>query len=368
MATIRKIGLVSIFTIVGLCLFGILFTVFEKDIYKWWVSQTIPKPSTFQIDISRRTTIQVPKGIEWFGTRWTDDGKYVEVYDSRSQGYADTLMVIDPKSPTSNNDIELVKGENILGVTNELPFTLEDRESLWAGCEKENLFFTSKYIENNLWETRLWKGNQLVKTFQPIEFSFELYQSGFNDDPVGLTIEYSHFSPDCRYSVFSFSTDVWLLDAVEKTFSLIFTARQSKFNLLDKIEGIHQSIMPTWSPNSQEFAFGDYTFGLEKYNIQTKERNWLLAPSIAGGFIKWSKSGNWILAYSEEGLVIISPTGDKMGILDEDCGSKEDIAWSSNDKIAFICKDYNRDTCVEGKCPDEQDYLVIWDLSNLDGN
>jgi hypothetical protein len=124
----------------------------------------------------------------------------------------------------------------------------------------------------------------------------------------------------------------------------------------------------SWSPNSQEFAFGDATFGLEVYNVQSKQRSWLLSPGIAGGVIKWSKTGKWILAHSEKGLVIISPIGDKMGILDENCESMEDIAWSSNDRIAFICKEYNRATCVDGKCPDERDYLIVWDLSTLDGN
>jgi hypothetical protein len=371
MTTTKKIGRVSIFAVLGLCIFGVLFIVFEKEIYQWRVSQLIPEPSTFHVTVTHRTAIQVfpnPKGIEWFGTRWTDVGQYVEVYDSRGQVHATTVMMIDAKNPTDSNNTGLLEGKNILEITNEIPFSLEDLESLWAGCEKESLFVTGKYIENNLWEIRLWKGNQLVKTFQPIEFHLDLYQSGFNDSPVGWTIEYSDFSPDCRYSVFSFGKDVWLLDTIEKSFLPIFTARQFHNSLHDIVEGNHQFIWSSWAPNSQEFVFGDITYGLEKYNVQSKERSWLLSPGIAGGVIKWSKSGKWILARSETGLVIISSTSNRIGILEEDCQSMEDIAWSSNDKIAFICKRYNRAGCVDGMCPDERDFLVIWDLENLNGN
>jgi hypothetical protein len=374
MTTIRKVGLVSVFAVLGLCLLGVLFVVFEKDIYKWWVNQSTTKPSIFYVDISHRTAIQVypnPNGINWSGTRWTDDGQYVEVYSSRGQIYANTLMVINPQNPSITNDTQLLEGENILGLTYVLPFTLEDRESLWTGCKKENLFFTGKYVESNLWETRLWKGNELVKTFQPIELHFDLYQSGFNDSPVGWIIEYSHFSSDCRYSTFTFGKEVWLLDTVEESFLPIFTARQFHNNLSDFVEGNHQWVVPSWAPNSQEFVFGDKVYGLEKYNVQSKKRSWFLPPDIAfgiNGVIKWSISGKWILARSEKGLVIISSTGERMGVLGENCKSIESVVWSSNDKIAFICKDYNSVTCVEGKCPDEKNYLVVWDLSNLDGN
>lgn len=362
-----------ILAILGLCLFSILLFVFQRAIYKWQVGLVISKPHIFQVDNSRRVAIQVypnAKGIEWFGTRWTDNGKSIEVYASRAQVYANVLMSVDPENPSYSNDTQIFEGENILGITDELPFALEDRESLWAGCQKENLFFTAKYLDNKygFWETRLWKDGQLIKTFQPIKFHFDLYQSGFNDSPIGWTMEYSHFSPDCRYAIISFSKDVWLLDTVDNTFSIIFTARQF-IDLHDIVEGNHQFIWPSWAPNSQDFVFGDATFGLEKYNVQSKKRSWLLAPGIAGGVngvIEWSKTGKWVLADSGKGLVIISSAGNRMGILNEGCESMENIAWSSNDKIAFICKDYNKATCVGGKCPDERDYLVIWDLSNLD--
>jgi hypothetical protein len=228
----NKFVSVSILAILGLCLFGILFVVFERDIYKWWVRLAVPEPYVFQVDISRRTAIRVypnAEGIQWFGTRWTDDGKHIEIYDSRAQVYASKLMMIDPENATYTNNVQTLEKGNILGLINELPFTLGNGESLWAGCENGNLFFTAKYLENKygFWETRLWQGDQLIKTFQPIEFQFDLYQDVLNDNPVGWTIEYSHFSPDCRYDIISLGKDVWLLDTVEKSFLAWLGERRS---------------------------------------------------------------------------------------------------------------------------------------------
>jgi hypothetical protein len=377
MKYIKKIAPLSMLVILGLCLFGILFVVFDRAIYTWWVSLVVPKPHIFQVDISRRTAIQVypnAEGIEWFGTTWTDDGKYIEINNSRGQVYASKLMVIDPENVVYPNKIQTLEKGNILGLVNELPFKLESREALWAGCEKENFFFTAKYLDNKngFWETRLWKGSQLIKTFQPIAFFFGMYQSGFNDDPVGWTIEYSHFSPDCRYDIISFGKDVWLLDTVEKSFLRIFEARQFKDNLNDILEGHYQFIWPSWAPNSHEFVFGDYEYGLEKYDIASKQRSWIVAPGITGGIPTWSKTGKWILGDS----VVISADGSNIGTL-EGCETIENPSWSSNkidtstenpswsptdDKFAFTCSKYDQST------QKREIFLIIWDLSNLDGN
>ena len=385
MRHIKKIVPVSTLVILVLCLFGILFVIFERDIYKWRASLVVPKPDIFQVDISRRTATRVypnPEGIKWLGTTWTDNGKRIEIINSRGQIYASKLMVIDPENATYTDNVQTFEKGNILRLVNELPFTLEDRESLWAGCQNTDLFFTGKYIESNLWETRLWKGSRLLKTFPPARFDFDMYRSGFNDNPVGWVIEYSHFSPDCRYDIISFGKDVWLLDTVEKSFLPIFAARQFKSNLLDLVEGNHQLIWPSWAPNGYEFVFGDETFGLERYNVQSGKRSWLLSPGIAGGAIEWSKTGKWILGYSDQGMSVISPDGNKVGTL-EGCENIKHPSWSSKDihtftenpswsptedKFAFICNQYDQSTCTEGKCEKEESFLIIWDLSNLDSN
>lgn len=396
MKIIKKIALFSIFTIIGLCFFGVLLVLFSRDvqnfernIYSWWVSRELPKPNIFQVDLSRRTILKVypnNEDILWLGTKWTDDGKYIEVSESRSQVYANNIMVIDPENPIYNNEIQTIESGNIFGLVNTLPFTLEDRESLWGACQNENIFFTAKYLEDKygFWETRLWKGKQLIKAFQPVEIHFGIYQSGFRDEPVGVTVEFSNFSPDCRYFTIDSSKNTWILDTVNQSFSplqingtqLFFEQMFSSIDL-----SCPQCIRPVWSPNSHEFVFISNN-GIEKYDIDSNKRSWLVAPENNAGAWEWSKTGNWILGFLNQSDSVISSDGNNIGIL-QGCEDIKHQSWSSKDihtytenpswsptedKFTFICNQYDQSTCVEGKCEKEESFLIIWDLSNLDSN
>lgn len=344
---------ISLSVCLGACLFSILW-IYEINTYK--------PVQIIQIDASRRTVIKVypnAEGIIWHSTKWTEDGKYIQIYNSRSQVSASKLMTIDPENAKYTNNVQTIEKGNIFGLVNELPFTLEEREALWASCQNENLFFTAKYLDNQdgSWETRLWKGSQLIKTFPPTRFDFGLYQSGFNDNAVGWTIEYSDFSPDCRYDILSYGKDVWLLDTVDKSFSRIFT--------------VWQPILPSWAPNSQEFVFTDtYVGRIQKYNVQSKKQSWL--PSISTNYMHWSKTGKWILGAG----VVISSDGSKKGVLGY-CPTIEDLSklskdidfstetpsWSpTDDKFAFICNLFDKSS------QKSESFLIIWDLSDLESN
>lgn len=391
----KKIVLVSTFTIVCLCLSVVLLDLlsekiqnFERDIFSWWVSRALPKPNIFQVDLSRRTILKVypnNEDILWLGTKWTDDGKYVEVYNSRSQFYANNIMAIDPEYPIYNNEIQTIESGNIFGLVNALPFTLEDRESLWGACQNENIFFTAKYLEDKygFWEPRLWKGKQLIKAFQPVEIRFGLYQSDFSE-PVGVTVETSNFSLNCRYFTINSYDNTWILDTVNQSFSpLKINGSQSLF---EKIMSCPQCIRPVWSPNSYEFVFSNNN-GIEKYDIDSNKRSWLVAPENNVGVWEWSKTGNWILGFlnqsdSVKSASVISSDGNNIGILqgcedirhlswssEEIETSYEDASWSpKEDKIAFICNQYGKGTCVDGKCKEDESFLIIWDLSNLENH
>jgi hypothetical protein len=385
----KKIIPASTLVIFSICLLGILFAVFERNIYKWWGKLVVHKPHIFQVDSSRRTVIQVnpnSEGIDWLGTTWTDDGKYIKITNSRGQVYASKLMVIDPQKAVYAHDIQTLESGNILGLINELPFTLEYRESLWAGCQKENLFFTAKYLDSKpgFWEARLWKGSQLIKTFPPVEIRFGIYQSGFRDEPIGWTIEYSNFSPDCRYFTINSSNTTWILDTVNRSFTPLMVNKRQLiseriFSLLDV--SCNQCVWPIWSPNSHEFVFNSGN-GIEKYDILSNKRSWLVAPYSNTGAGEWSKTGKWILGSSSEKMSVISSDGYKIGTL-EGCENIEHPSWSSkdihtylenpswsptDDKFAFICNQYDQSTCTDGKCEKEERFLIIWDLSNLDSN
>jgi hypothetical protein len=66
----------------------------------------------------KRNAIRVypnAEGIRWFGTRWTDDGMHIEIYNSRAQVYASKLMVINPDNPIYTNHIQTLEKGNIRG-------------------------------------------------------------------------------------------------------------------------------------------------------------------------------------------------------------------------------------------------------------
>jgi hypothetical protein len=385
----KKIVLASLLAILSVCLFGILFAIFERNIYKWWGNLVVHKTQIFQVDISRRTVVQVnpnSEGIEWLGTTWTDDGKHIQITNSRGQVYASKLMIIDPQNAVYTHNIQTLESGNILGLVNELPFTLEYRESLWAGCQKENLFFTAKYLDNKygFWEPRLWKGSELIKTFSPVEIRFGIYQSGFKDEPVGWTMQYSNFSPDCRFFTMDSYDNTWILDTVNQSFTPLLVNRRQLiseqiFSLFDVY--CNECIWPIWSPNSHEFVF-DSRNGIEKYDLLSNKHSWLVAPESDTSAGQWSKTGKWILGYSNGSESVISSDGHKIGTL-EGCENIEHPSWSSKDihtywensswsptadKFAFICNQYDQSTCSEGKCEKSESFLVIWDLSNLDSN
>jgi hypothetical protein len=354
---------VSLAILLFICVY--LYIAYEPEIYQRWVSYKVPAPQILQIERARRFAIQISpnaEGIKWFGIKWSEDGEQVNLYNSTNQIFPDKLLVINQKNDEIVGKAQTIDGAEFLGLINALPFKLyrSHRESLWAGCQGQNFFLTAKLLDDNLWETRLWKGNQLLKTFQPEQFHFAGYQNGYNDSSVGEIIEYSHFSKDCRYGILDFGRDVWLLNTTEKSFTPIFTARQFIKDQIDPYNG-YQFVWPGWAPDNHEFVFGDWHYGFEIYDVQTNKRSWLLAPGIASGFLfEWSNTGNWIItdSISSNGLVVISPTGKKIAYLKESCDHYvEKISWAPmEDKVAFICNYSNHDD------------LVIWDLSNLNSN
>jgi hypothetical protein len=366
MKIIKKIALFFTFTIIGLCFFGVLLVLFSKDvrtfernIYSWWVSRELPKLNIFQVNLSRRTILKVypnNEDVYWLGTKWTDDGKYIEVYDSRNQVYANYILAIDPENPIYNHEIQYAENGNVFGLINTMPFTLEDRESLMAACQNKNIFLTAKYVDNNLWETRLRKDKQLLKAFQPIEIQIDVYHPYFSNAPVEVAVEFSNFSPDCRYFTIDTYEKTWILDTVNQSFSPLPMNRtqllfERMFSLI--ISSCPNCIRPVWSPNSHEFVFINNK-GIEKYDIDSNKRSWLIAPENIAGVGKWSKTGNWILGFLNQNDSVISSDGNNIGIL-QGCEDIKHPSWSSKeigtynesaswspteDKIAFICSQY----------------------------
>lgn len=368
------------------CMALFLAIIFEKNIYKWWISQTIPNPYIFNIEKSRRTILRIypnEDNISWFSIKWGPDGSYLDILDSRGIFYAKSFMTIDPNLP-AYGQIQFTENNDFTKKTYKLPFGFEESEYLIAGCPKNNLYFTVKYLDNYSddisTEFRVRKGGNIAKKFLPTNFVFSLYGSPTNDY-IESTIENSNFSADCRYLLIDSYTEMWILDTVNLSLQQ-FTVHQYQ-SLTDKLFSIvntycENCVYPVWSPQGHTFMFQSSS-GVERYDIDSQNRSWVVKPSIDVAIRKWSYTGNWISGYYKESVSILSPDGRKIGILDG-CESieqptwnkttietlNEEISWSpTEDKFAYICTQYDRSTCNDGKCGKEETFLVIWDLTEF---
>lgn len=354
---IRILGRLFILLFVLACVSVPIVVLNQRAFYRTLAGVLSPKHHVFQLETSKRIAVEIQpnvEGIEWLGLRWSENGKQIEIYNSRSQIYATKLLTVKGEDGATVGATQTFESGKIPGLLTTLPFA-SNEETLWGACSSQNMFFSGKEITFGQWEPRLWKNCQLAKSFQTIE-----HYPASEPDAIGLAMEFSSFSPDCRYFTKNISGQQWLLDTLKNSFTPSIKARQL---LWPDFDYPHQSLRVNWSPNGEEFVFGDGIFGVETYNISANRRNWVLEPSFEGFNPDWSASGKWISVVVQKygqntqfKVVVTSPNGNKISTL-EICDYIETPAWSPiDDRIAFIC--YN----------DEHKNLIIWDLSNVDGN
>ena len=341
-----------------LAIVGVPIAVLNQNaFYRISASILSPKHHIFQMESSKRIAVEIQpnvEGIEWLGLRWSENGKQIEIYNSRSQIYATKLLAVQSENGAIVGAAQTFERGKIPGLITTLPFA-SNEETLWGACSRQNMFFSGEEITFGQWEPHLWKNGQLAKSFQTIE-DYPVSEP----DAIGLAMEFASFSPDCRYFTKNFSGQQWLLDTLKDSFTPSINARQL---LWPDFDYPHQSLRVNWSPSGEEFVFGDGIFGVETYNIEANRRSWVLESSFEGFNPDWSTSGKWISVVVEKyeqntqfKVVVTSPNGKKISTL-ETCEYIETPAWSPvDDRIAFICE------------RNEQKYLVIWDLSNVDGN
>ncbi len=170
--------------------------------------------------------------------------------------------------------------------------------------------------------------------------------------------------------VIHFAVDInggeWILDTQLATFQSHFTARRF---IIPNMDYPHQFIQANWLGNNQALVFGNSTFGIETYNMDTHQRYWLLETGLKAFTPGWSITGRWISALRYEDdydvtLIIVSPDGKHMSFL-ETCGNIEEPEWSpTDDRIAFICHHYDKSACNIDSCDDDNRSLIIWGLNN----
>ncbi len=234
-------------------------------------------------------------------------------------------------------------------------FEPNGKNKLIAQCPEENLVIRGGSIKKGENEIALWKGEKMIASF--------LFSSPQWKDFEGTPDSYAAFSPNCLYfylvlygdfDVESFAAkELWLLDIHNKSFKLAFTGRKEESYALFDLPV--QYVEPSWSPDNQEFVFGDSRFGIEVYNIVTEKRRIIAGPSSKLDSPQWSPASQWIAAikYGESGftdthgddfLVVISPDG-KETALSPGCSLIDDFAWSPSGKqLAYTCEDFSQST------------------------
>ena len=316
----------------------IVFFVYDVLIYPLWAIMISPHPAKIDLQAPRQAAI--PSGY-YDDLNWSEDGKAINVYASNWILSTDSVTVLDVQG---NVVIETFKQPSkVSDLERPINIEIDSEESIWAECSLKNLIISGKYIDENLWELSLWHDNERTQSF-----TFSPVHPGFipgHQSPV-----FRSFSRTCSYFVLTFEGwrydegearhELWLLDIAANTLTPIVIGRWPLGGILDYPV---QSVRPDWSPDENELVFGDPTFGLEIYNIETETRRWLASPKQKAWGPKWSPSGQWIAAEQwlagYDSVMIISSDGKQVASTGK-CDRIFRYEWSPiNDQLAFLCQE-----------------------------
>jgi WD40 repeat protein len=343
MKRLRSIISAPISIVVLFCfLVIIVFFVYDELIYPLWAIMISPHPAKIDLQVPHRAAIPSDYYDDLI---WSEDGATISVYASNWILATDSVIVLDVQG---NVVIETFKQpSNALDLEGPMIIALDSEESIWAECSLKNLLISGKQIDESLWELSLWQNNDRTQSF-----SFSPVYPSFSDghqSPI-----FRAFSPTCTYFVLTMEgwryregnarDELWLLDIAANTLTPIVIGRWPLGGMWDYPV---QSVRPDWSPDENELAFGDPTFGLEIYNIETKTRRWLASPKQKAWGPKWSPSGRWIAAEQwlaeYDSVMIISSDGKQVASTGK-CDRIFRYEWSPiNDQLAFLCQDREKD-------------------------
>ncbi len=355
-----------------LCICCNFCSIIIKKLDNLWRDQHISSPSIIKINPSKRTAVQLQPNddnINWLGIRYSNNGQAIDIYDHYDQSEAEHMERINLGELTNYEEKYSFPKGHLPGIITDLPFHMDNTEYLWAGCEKESIFITFKLVGGNSAKYFLWKGNQLIGTFGPIKYYADIYHLHYYQSHIAKIVEDSEFSPNCQYILITSGKRVLLLDTKEK---IITTFPMTISQHIDEINNYISELLlltdnqtnydSTWSPDSKEVIFGTWNSGYQKYNIETKQREWVIKPiDETGTTLKWSNGGKWISFRTHHTMNILST--DKQYATLEYCDNIQVSTWSPiKEELAFICIQF--DQCIENDCEKTIVSLVFWDLSN----
>src|SRR6266498_3238250 len=230
---------------------------------------------------------------------------------------------------------------------NQPSVKLKEDQIVWDTCNNKKITISGTNIfetDSTTWEMNVWKGIVPIGSFT---FSSKQWMND-NIPHISPGSSYS-FSPNCdfftvtlsgwtSYEIFA-DEELWLLDISKMSFSREIIGRSGFIKLWDDPV---QSVYPNWSPVENRFVFGGGRFGVEIYDLETKERKWLIQPKASArwNLPQWSPSGKWIAligGHDSRSVLIISPDGKNYATTGA-C-YLTDIQWSpKKDNLAYLCE------------------------------
>ncbi len=335
--------LLALLLIPLLCMFCYFSLPSDESYYKGLVKRS---PHLTEVQLSKPEMVTNRIADCTYDLSWSDETT-LQIKDCETDGIStidiNTGKIAYESSVTANDE-----------ETPDKIFDPTGKDKLIATCPKDNLVVRGGSTQWGKYEISLWNQEQIIATFP-----FTSKQWG--DEEQAANSHYG-FSPNCKYFYLVLYGDfdveayakeeLWVLDIQHKSFTWILTGEQYPAWGDSPV----QSVSPSWSPDEQEFVFGDSEFGLEIYNMMSGKRRFIAGPNWKPYNPKWSPSGKWIAAEglreAERVLILIAPNRKEMAS-SPGCWLIGEFTWSPDGKqIAYVC----------GGSSPQTDSLWVWDV------